>query len=1049
MKLHACGLIAAIAAVPCAFSIPLPLSHLLDERAVLYIANETSPPTVPTVNVAPADPATYNSFLKVAIRNHWSEAVTLPRPDTSKVLTENSLQTNCPHLAPDLQKWENPATWLDNIVPNANGSDVNIPGGKSVLISAGSLNELSTYGIIRIPQGSKLVFNDASITLNTNGILIDGGSLALGSETCRLKSYINIILHGIKPSPLIAVPPIQVKGIAATNGGTLDIHGQSYAPTWTRLAVTAKKGDVRIIIQDAVNWEVGQSIVITTTVTKDSRDFNQNEELQITTITRADGIGSQTSIIGLSAPLRYNHYGGSEYQAEVGLLSRRIVVQGDATSVLTDTPDVCKGDTVSKITTFPCGPPKGYGGHIIINGTGIGRVSGVELYHMGQTNVMGRYPYHIHMAKDNGRNSYLKYSAIRNSFFRCMSVHGSSNVTISQNVAFSVTGHCFYLEDGIEEDNLFEYNLAAHIHFFGPPVAPNDFWGQQLPTVMESSDLILPSDITAAGFYISNPRNSFIGNAASGGWSGIIFPIFQTPMGLHRNLTSISPRSRPIKVFDGNSAHSSGYWWGNGGAIYVGGLLKYETNGTMSYNPGRTVGATTDACNAPLKSYGCDQADWAWLRFSNTKVFLANRGMMYWGNRAEILRYEGHDCGISANVFGQVWLDNMLSICRTQNTDIPLFGGCNSTKYWECSYRDRNYASGFYGFQWYDTEQNHIITNSKFRNCSNAWKPAITPYSTTMAVWSFLTHSDQFVPGIMQATKNISYENVNNSQIWAFSNPKRITVSGRLQNWLDTDGSASLSPGRTIMGSDWANDWWNLWGLPKCRKAAAPPLMGMWLCTDDTAFIASMLLTADASKLSRLGTAECSNGDQSISCPTVGYAYHLGATNATAGLALTLNAKVTGPVAKNGGEWVIRYNQGAPVSLSINRIQFLSETNTVGLVIQYPAGTTFNITAYAATWCYKDCKHAYIPSTSLSTYQQDALSRGDAYFFDTTTNLLHVSVVQLNDATLGGGGVSWIRSQVNPTSFSRAGITLTFGPWSSMLIIGAKCNSTDGVYCAI
>ena len=30
-----------------------------------------------------------------------------------------------------------------------------------------------------------------------------------------------------------------------------------------------------------------------------------------------------------------------------------------------------------------------------------------------------------------------------------------------------VTGHCYYLEDGVEEFNTLSYNLAAHIHFMG------------------------------------------------------------------------------------------------------------------------------------------------------------------------------------------------------------------------------------------------------------------------------------------------------------------------------------------------------------------------------------------------------------------------------------------------------------------------------------------------------------------------------------------------------------------------------------------------------
>jgi hypothetical protein len=39
-------------------------------------------------------------------------------------------------------------------------------------------------------------------------------------------------------------------------------------------------------------------------------------------------ISSTTCAVKLTAPLQYTHYGGFEYQAEVALLTRNILVQG-------------------------------------------------------------------------------------------------------------------------------------------------------------------------------------------------------------------------------------------------------------------------------------------------------------------------------------------------------------------------------------------------------------------------------------------------------------------------------------------------------------------------------------------------------------------------------------------------------------------------------------------------------------------------------------------------------------------------------------------------
>jgi hypothetical protein len=103
-----------------------------------------------------------------------------------------------------------------------------------------------------------------------------------------------------------------------------------------------------------------------------------------------------------------------------------------------------------------------------------------------------------------------------------VSVHGTHNLTVSENVGYDVTGYCYYLEDGVEEDNTISFNLAAHIHYLG--VAPFGY-GQTTDLNYESSTLTLPADVTASGFYITNVHNNIIGNAASGGWSVCVMSI--------------------------------------------------------------------------------------------------------------------------------------------------------------------------------------------------------------------------------------------------------------------------------------------------------------------------------------------------------------------------------------------------------------------------------------------------------------------------------------------------------------------------------------------
>jgi hypothetical protein len=116
--------------------------------------------------------------------------------------------------------------------------------------------------------------------------------------------------------------------------------------------------------------------------------------------------------------------------------------------------------------------------------------------------------------------------------------------------------------------------LAAHIH---PIFRPADGGGGQGgETFLATPNLIVPADTSASGFYIPNAMNTFIGNAASGGWSGFAFPNTPFPLGAYKGSlpanSPYNPQYRPLQRFYANSAHSTGFYWdtGHGTAFYVG-----------------------------------------------------------------------------------------------------------------------------------------------------------------------------------------------------------------------------------------------------------------------------------------------------------------------------------------------------------------------------------------------------------------------------------------------------------------------------------------------
>ncbi len=142
----------------------------------------------------------------------------------------------------------------------------------------------------------------------------------------------------------------------------------------------------------------------------------------------------------LDKKLEYMHFGKITFdvdeRGEVGLLTRNIKIQASADAE----------------QSF-------FGGHIMAMVTSHMYVEGVELNRMGQNLQLARYPIHWHLVGD-AKGQYVKNSAIHDSYNRCVTVHGTNDVQVENNVTYNTVGHCFFLEDGIEHGNQFVHNLA-------------------------------------------------------------------------------------------------------------------------------------------------------------------------------------------------------------------------------------------------------------------------------------------------------------------------------------------------------------------------------------------------------------------------------------------------------------------------------------------------------------------------------------------------------------------------------------------------------------
>jgi hypothetical protein len=133
-------------------------------------------------------------------------------------------------------------------------------------------------------------------------------------------------------------------------------------------------------------------------------------------------------------------FGYPDFAVEVALLDRSLIIEGAQDS--------------GEFSTL--------GGHFIVLHTPHvhQHLEGALFQNMGQQGKLGRYPMHFHMS-ECVHGSTLAKNVIWKSNQRCIVVHGTHNVTVTENVAYDTAGHCFMLEDGGEWDNEFRYNLGA------------------------------------------------------------------------------------------------------------------------------------------------------------------------------------------------------------------------------------------------------------------------------------------------------------------------------------------------------------------------------------------------------------------------------------------------------------------------------------------------------------------------------------------------------------------------------------------------------------
>ena len=674
-------------------------------------------------------------------------------------------------------RWSDPTAWPTGNIP-AEGDAVTIPAGKSMLL------DVSPPRLANLTIEGALVFDQRDLTLQADWIMLHGGHLEIGSELKPFQHRATISLTDATPGE--NVMNMGDKFIASMMNGVIEIHGQPRL-SWTKLAQSAPAGANSITLTDTPDWRQGDQIVLAST----DYDHRQAEVLTVRSVTKRTVTFNET--------LKYPHYGALQTiagrtldeRAEVGLLTRNVLIQGEATSSAT-----------------------GMGGNIMVMSGSQARIENAELTRMGQKNVLRRYPIHYHML-GSAATSYVRGNSLHGLFNRCVTIHGTNDLRVERNVAYGTLGHCVFLEDGAETGNIIERNLVL---------------GVRKPAEGEA---LLPSDRThpgATAYWITNPANTVRDNVAAGGdGTGFWYALPPQPLGLSSPANTpanagIYPRRTPLTAFSGNTAHSLGST-----GLFVDSGPKDDTGVTVATNYDPRVNPA-DPKSAPVTAV------------FDTFTAYKNRDSAVWlRGRNHVLRNAvmadnaiGVTFASSASTLeGGIVIGESANLGKPPSWEKTGLDGRSLPRPWDAAFPIR-------GFQFYDGDVKTVGTT--YAN--------FTPNTLRPASGLAYLRRNSFPLTPHNAADNVTFVNANRVYL---ENPQADRDGDKAAVFRDTTGSVTGTAGRSVTANapllfDATCTRREEWNAFVCDK----PYARLWLDDVNAASVSDLTITRVADGASQV-----------------------------------------------------------------------------------------------------------------------------------------------------------------------------------------------------
>uniref|UniRef100_A0A9L0SBI4 hyaluronoglucosaminidase n=1 Tax=Equus caballus TaxID=9796 RepID=A0A9L0SBI4_HORSE len=305
------------------------------------------------------------------------------------------------------------------------------------------------------------------------------------------------------------------------------------------------------LLDDVSSWKPGEQIVVAST------DYSMYQAEEFTLLPCPECSPFQVKV---KETPQFLHMGeivdGVDMRAEVGILTRNVVIRGEME-------DSCYAENQCQFFDYDT-----FGGHVMVmrNFTSV-HLSYAELEHLGQQHL-GRYPVHFHLCGDVDykggyrQGTFVDGLSIHHSFSRCITVHGTNGLLIKDTIGFDTLGHCFFLEDGVEQRNTFFHNLGLLTKpgTLLPTDRNNSMCTAMREKVFGNYVPVPATDCMAVStFWIAHPNNNLINNAAAGSQdAGIWYLFHKEPTGESSGLQLLAkPELTPLGIFYNNRVHSS------------------------------------------------------------------------------------------------------------------------------------------------------------------------------------------------------------------------------------------------------------------------------------------------------------------------------------------------------------------------------------------------------------------------------------------------------------------------------------------------------------